>query len=139
MILLIIKIFVTILKIKISAAQPDFSVAFYPKIENFHPPEGYQPVKGYEPVNYKPNRNLKELTIQTKKMNFQNSDFNPPAYYDPYYPINQLNNRYNSFSNSNNNQIGSNMPSFPMIPTTKAIKSFYVDEENWRRTPPSMY
>jgi hypothetical protein len=135
------------LKIQINAAQNGFNnVAIYPKIENFHPPEGYQPVKGYEPLNYKPNRKYNEFSIQTKKINFQTPEFISPSYYNPNYPNNQENSRYNNFYTNNqasNSQIdyesNANAPNSPIIPTTREVKSFNLGGENWRRTPPSMF
>jgi hypothetical protein len=143
---LLLNIFFIFLKIQINAAQHDLNAAIFPKIENFHPPEGYQPVKGYEPINYKPNRKYNEFSIQTKKINFQTPEFISPSYYNPNYPNNKENNRYNNFNinyQASNSQTGygsnGNAPNYPIIPTTREVKSFNLGGENWRRTPPSMF
>ena len=136
-------IFIWLLTIQVNAFQVrnGIDISLFPKIENFHPPEGYQPVKGFEPQNYKPNRKFNEFTIQTKQFNFQTPSFvDYPSYYNPNLPHEQHKNGL-SLSQTNrapHNQIdfGPKLPNiFQLVPTTKETKSFEI--ENWRRTPPS--
>ena len=151
-----IHVFCLLIRLQQFALQNNVDISLYPKIENFHPPEGYQPVKGFEPHNYRPNRKFNEFTIQTKQqLNFQTPNYNFPAYFSP----NPSNPNYPPYSPVSvplqpNNPAAPQPPPPPPIPfnifypnqnfqietSTRENKLFFTETQtdNWRRTPPSM-
>ena len=143
-------VFCLLIKLKLFALQKDVDFSLYPKIENFHPPEGYQPVKGFEPQNYKPNRKFNEFTIQTKQqLNFQTPSYSFPFYFNPNPAINQQVHQSNNYVPSHplpqpNNPVppiqmnGSPNLNFPVISSTREIINHETPIDNWRRTPPSI-